>query len=241
MLMLAGVLSAQEVRQDTIVPKWLVNDYFFEDVPEKMPNTVCVGYIMDSEGNRIRFERFEKGVDLSDWSKRHSIPLQYVRNGKELLEKYQTADGSWFNFKTKPMPIRVGDRLPRFREKDMEGRIWTNKNMAGKVMVLNVWSTSCGPCLREMPIISKWRQECPDAQFFSATYETAEVARPVVEKRGFTFHHWVEAKDISQWAANGLPLTLLVDKQGIVRRVETGTSMRQRVELLETLKELCKE
>lgn len=36
--MLAGVLSAQEVRQDTIVPQWLVNGYFFEDVPERMPN-----------------------------------------------------------------------------------------------------------------------------------------------------------------------------------------------------------
>lgn len=37
------------------------------------------------------------------------------------------------------------------------------------------------------------------------------------------------------------PTTVLVDKKGIVRKVEIGTNERKRKELLECLKELVKE
>lgn len=241
LLLTAGTLSAQEARRDTIVPKYLIQGYFFNEKPEALPDSLNFGSIVDSEGNKVIFERFPAGRDLSDRAKAYAIPVEQVRNGKELLDKYATAEGHWFIALRTPYPIHVGDKFPKFKEKDIDGRTWTNGEVKGKAMVLNLWYTGCGPCIREMPLISAWQKECPDAVFFSSTYEKADLIRPVVERRKFTYHHLVEVKDFTKWVVNGYPLTILVDKKGIIRRIESGTSLVQRDELLETLKRLERE
>jgi thiol-disulfide isomerase/thioredoxin len=42
-------------------------------------------------------------------------------------------------------------RIPAFEVHDLDGRPKRSSDWAGKLVVLNFWSKTCGPCLEEMP------------------------------------------------------------------------------------------
>lgn len=45
-------------------------------------------------------------------------------------------------------------KMPSFTLKDMSGQEVSSSSLLGKVVVLNFWTKTCGPCLQEMPEIS---------------------------------------------------------------------------------------
>jgi len=60
----------------------------------------------------------------------------------------------------------------------------------------------------------------------------------ITDKHHFTWTHLVEAKDMISWiGAEGFPLTIVVDKKGIVRYAIHGTNETTRAELLKIIKE----
>jgi peroxiredoxin len=46
-------------------------------------------------------------------------------------------------------------KMPEFTLKDMTGRDVTSSSFLGKVLVLNFWTKTCGPCLQEMPEVAE--------------------------------------------------------------------------------------
>lgn len=44
--------------------------------------------------------------------------------------------------------------MPPFALKDMAGREVSSASLLGKVLVVNFWTKTCGPCLQEMPEIA---------------------------------------------------------------------------------------
>jgi thiol-disulfide isomerase/thioredoxin len=125
--------------------------------------------------------------------------------------------------------ISIGSKFPKFTAMDIEGQSWSNADVQGKVMVLNLWFTGCGPCRAEMPELSQWKDEMPDVMFFSATNEDAATARPVLEKVGFNWIPIVNDTQFREWIdSRGYPLTIVVDKTGVITHIEHGTSPLQR-------------
>jgi cytochrome c biogenesis protein CcmG/thiol:disulfide interchange protein DsbE len=59
---------------------------------------------------------------------------------------------------------RVGERdcLPDVNLVDTMGIAYTPKSLAGKVVVVNFWATWCGPCLKEIPDLSKVYEQHKD-------------------------------------------------------------------------------
>jgi thiol-disulfide isomerase/thioredoxin len=234
--------QAQGERIDTVIPKFLSNGYFFREMPELPEATSSVTRLKDEEGNHI--VAIGLNVDLPMSVIRQAIPREQVHNADqflnggnmmktmtELTQANVKADGTWYSPKE-------GEPFPHFSEIDMEGRIWTNDSVKGRVMVLNLWYSGCGPCRAEMPILSEWKEQLPDVMFFSATYHDAETAKRITDKHHFTWTHLVEAKDMMAWiGTEGFPLTIVVDKKGIVRHAVYGTNETKREELLAKIKE----
>ncbi len=234
--------QAQEARIDTIVPKFLINGYFFREMP-KLPDAMpSVTRLRDNEGNSVVAIGLD--VDLPKSVIRQSIPREQVHNAdqfqngvnmmrtmQELTQANVKADGTFYSPK-------AGEHFPQFSEKDMDGRTWTNDSVLGHVMVLNLWYSGCGPCRAEMPILSEWKEQLPNVMFFSATYHDAETAKRITDKHHFTWTHLIEAKDMMAWiGTEGFPLTIVVDKKGIVRHAVHGTNEMKREELLAIIKE----
>ena len=245
-LALAAIVSlgttAQEARIDTIVPKYLINGYFFRKMPKLPDAEKTFSPLKDKEGNSV--VAIGLNVDLPKSVIRQAIPREQVHNAdqflngvnmmrtmQELTQAKVKADGTFYSPK-------AGEPFPQFSEKDIDGRTWTNDSIRGHVMVLNLWYSGCGPCRAEMPELSTWKEQLPDVMFFSATYHDAELAKRITDKHHFTWTHLVEAKDMMSWiGTEGFPFTVVVDKQGIVRYAVHGTSEDKRDELLAKIKE----
>lgn len=176
---------------------------------------------------------------LSSDALNDTVPMADVKEGAELLRRFGEAVDRSDAAKT-AKELRVGDMFPAFTATDIEGRTWTEKEVEGKVMVLNLWYTGCGPCRAEMPELSKWKDELPEVMFFSATYETPEVARQVLDKGTFNWTHLVGDKQFTEYIGHrGYPLTIVVGKDGRIADFEYGTSAEKRERLKSSLIDAC--
>ena len=242
LMLLPLAASAQEERIDTVIPKFLSNGYFFREMPQLPDGEKTMSRLKDKEGNSVIV--INVNATLPKSVIRKAIPREQVHNADQFLNGLNMmatvtsltqvgvkADGTWYSPKE-------GEPFPQFSEMDMDGRTWTNDSVRGRVMVINLWYSGCGPCRAEMPILSEWKEQLPGVMFFSATYHDAETAKRITDKHHFTWTHLVEAKDMMAWIGyEGFPLTIVVDKKGIVRHAVHGTNETKREELLSKIKE----
>jgi thiol-disulfide isomerase/thioredoxin len=110
----------------------------------------------------------------------------------------------------------------------------------GKVVLINVWATWCGPCRREQPGLERlWRRlrAGGDVQFIGINHlDNAAKARQWIDDFGVTYPSLADPQGT---VAEGfdvpfLPATILVDRTGQLRYRLVG---EQRPEFLEGLLE----
>jgi thiol-disulfide isomerase/thioredoxin len=46
-----------------------------------------------------------------------------------------------------------GTPVPAFELTDLDGKIMRPEDFKGKVVLINFWGTTCGPCLTEIPLL----------------------------------------------------------------------------------------
>lgn len=225
----------------------ILNGYFFNELPAAVKNNVLPQdinmFFIETPDATKAVCMYSPSIVLTEESLQYAVPVEDVKEGKELLRRYneqkERAQGLGFTIAaTKPL-IKVGDKFPDFSATDIAGKTWTNADVDGKVMVLNLWFTGCGPCRGEMPELSEWKVEMPDVMFFSSTYEAPEIARQVLDKINF---NWIPLVNDTQFkefmGSKGYPLTIIVDKSGIIAAFEYGTSPEQRASLKNKISEL---
>lgn len=115
----------------------------------------------------------------------------------------------------------VGKPLPAFSFPDLQGQRVSTHSLRGKPVVVNLWFTACGPCIAEMPVLNRIRQEkaATEVVFLAVTFDKQEKVQAFLRKRPFTFRHIAGAKQYTDQFTTGYPTTLFVDRQGIVRSV----------------------
>ena len=240
--MLSGVAASAEKPKRIII----FNGYFFNELPaavkgNSMPRDIKMFFI-ETPNETKALGMYAPSIELSEESLQYTIPAENVTEGAELLRRYkEKKDEEAVSFTmaaTKPM-IKVGDSFPDFSATDINGKTWTKADAKGKVMVLNLWFTGCGPCRREMPELSAWKDKMPDVMFFSSTYEAPEIARQVLDRVDFNWIPLVNDTQFKEWiGGNGYPLTIVVDKSGRIAAFEYGTSPEQRASLKNKISEL---
>ena len=98
-------------------------------------------------------------------------------------------------------------------------------DFTGKVIVINVWATWCGPCRREVPDYEKVRKEFTgrEVEFIALTTEDPIAARAKVQKFARDFHFgfrigWAdrETARLLMNGRNAVPQTLVLGTDGHV-------------------------
>jgi len=116
-------------------------------------------------------------------------------------------------------------RLVPFSLPDLQGRTWTPADLLGKTTLVNVWATWCAPCRAELPFVQKLHERLAareDVIVLSISIdEKPRLAREFAQKHGFTFPvllapEFVETHFLS--TGLGIPVSWLVDPDGVVRR-----------------------
>jgi len=96
----------------------------------------------------------------------------------------------------------------------------------GKPLVVNVWSSTCAPCVKEMPAMEQVHQAEGDAVAFLGVnpQDRAETAQRFAGKTGVTYDLALDpAGDLTaHMGVAFLPTTFLVGPDGTVRHVERG-------------------
>ena len=104
---------------------------------------------------------------------------------------------------------------------DGTGAAKDNDVFKGKVTLLNLWATWCAPCRKEMPELAKLQKELGGADFQVVElsedlkgYEASETFLKMVGAENLTLFADDKAAALDSLAAPGLPVTLLLNRDG---------------------------
>ncbi len=63
------------------------------------------------------------------------------------------------------LDLKIGDKAPDFQLPDLDGNLIGLSNFKGKYILLDFWSSNCGPCILELPNLLRNYQEYKDRGF----------------------------------------------------------------------------
>lgn len=119
--------------------------------------------------------------------------------------------------------LEVGKPVPEFDIKLADGRHVTPASTAGRVTIINFWATWCSPCRKEMPELEafyrKYRERGVDVIAVSLDKADEQVeARKVMQ--GFSFPlAFVDDAEVRGFGRLWrVPVTFVIDRQGVLRR-----------------------
>jgi thiol-disulfide isomerase/thioredoxin len=111
--------------------------------------------------------------------------------------------------------------VPAIEFRDGDGRQRRLADFQGKVVVLNIWATWCGPCRHEMPTLDRLQARLGGPDFEVVALSIDRAGPKVVAK----FYAEVGVQHLSMYIDSsgkaardlgtlGLPTTLLIDREG---------------------------
>ena len=124
---------------------------------------------------------------------------------------------------------QVGSRLPEFSVKDLRGHEISSNVLHGKIVLIDFWATWCQPCKKEMPGYQKLvdRYGLRGFTVIGFKFDTmADSEDPLqfARKIGVRYPLAVAPDELKQrfGGIEGLPTTMLYDRQGILRKKVVG-------------------
>lgn len=121
-----------------------------------------------------------------------------------------------------------GFRAPDFTATDViTGETISLGDLKGQVVMVNFWATWCGPCRVEMPAMEAYHKEVGGKVRMVAigadAREKPELLAAFAEELGLTFHiAFDDGKAALDYNSFGLPTSIFIDQNGIVRGRHTG-------------------
>ncbi len=145
---------------------------------------------------------------------------------------------AWVN-RDRLQPVTAGTPAPEFAIPDLDGEVVRLSDHLGKVVMVSIWATWCGPCRYEMPSMERLYKELAadgfeilavsidaDPGTFDLFGRPGSDIQAFADTLGLTFpllHN--PSGDIQQlYQTTGVPETFLVGRDGIIyKKVAGGT------------------
>ena len=133
------------------------------------------------------------------------------------------------NLSVKKDPL-IGKKAPRFESVLLDGSKFKLENHKGKVVVLDFWATWCGPCVRALPVLMNKMSEFEKDEVILIAVnqgESRKVISQFLKKKKLQKLNVVMDRQQnigSDYKVQGIPKTVVIDQEGIIRHVEVGFS-----------------
>lgn len=118
----------------------------------------------------------------------------------------------------------IGSRLPDFAVNDLRGHNVSSANLRGKIVLVDFWATWCQPCKKEMPGYQKLLDRYGKDGFVVVGFKFDTMVDDInplmfARKIGVQYPLAVATDGIRAkfGGIEGLPTTMIYDRQGILR------------------------
>jgi cytochrome c-type biogenesis protein len=126
------------------------------------------------------------------------------------------------------------DGAVNFTITDLDGKTVEFSQYRGKTVLLNIWATWCGPCLKEIPDLKEIHRDYKDKGVVVLGVlldsESPEAAKPIViDQLKIDYPTWYGNDDFAkQFGIQAFPTTVIIDKNGKVVSQNLGLQNKER-------------
>lgn len=126
------------------------------------------------------------------------------------------------------LAVKINTPAPDFSLNDLQGRQVSLSAYRGKVVLLNFWSTTCPPCVAEIPSLVSLHRELQGQGLVVlgiALDPTEKPVRELVNRLKVDYPNLMDSnKDVyfDTYGLFGQPVSVIVDRSGVVREKIIG-------------------
>ena len=119
-----------------------------------------------------------------------------------------------------PKQLNIGEPLPVVTAMTLEGEEQALDHFKGKVVLVDVWATWCGPCIAGLPKLREVAEKFAGTDFEVLSVSADDKAETVIdflEDEDLPWHHWHigAGGDVhKEWNIRGYPTYMLIDREG---------------------------
>jgi thiol-disulfide isomerase/thioredoxin len=125
--------------------------------------------------------------------------------------------------------LAVGKAVPDIEGTDLDGKKVKLSSYKGKVVLVDIWATWCGPCVRMIPHEREMVKKLKDKPFTLLSVScdrTQEVLTKFFEKEAMPWDHWYDGpagKVAKAFRVRAFPTLYLIDHTGTIRHKWVGS------------------
>ncbi|HEV7299944.1 MAG TPA: TlpA disulfide reductase family protein [Tepidisphaeraceae bacterium] len=140
----------------------------------------------------------------------------------------------------------VGKPAPDFTLPTLDGGTVKMSELKGNVVVLDFWATWCGPCIISLPQLNAYADESNGKAVKVIALNVGEpkqqVAKVVEDKKwnAFTVALDTNSTVAESFGVNAFPTQMIVDKEGVVRKVLIGAGQENHHALEQAVTEMLR-
>lgn len=161
------------------------------------------------------------------------IVLEGDVNDSSFMAKVEKMRAKGFTVRlNEPDPIEVkftNNQLPAFELIDLNGQKITSEDLLGKKVHINIWSTSCKPCIEEFPELNelKMSYEKDGYVFIGIAPDSEKKIKKLLAKRPLNYRIIPNAQGyLDELGIDAFPVNFFVDESGVIRQVIHGASYK---------------
>lgn len=126
--------------------------------------------------------------------------------------------------------LNVGDQFPGFELPSMDGKTVTSSSLKGSYILIDLWASWCGPCIKAMPTIKKLSEKYAEKDFQAISIsldQREEIWKRTNERVNITWLNTLDSNGLEgglsvELGVTFLPFYYLVDKEGKILAINTS-------------------
>ena len=176
-------------------------------------------------------------VSLGKKEYREAVLRLYERLSNE--QKTSRAGMETLNYLNPVKTVSSGSPVPSYEYFDKNGKSVRVSDFAGKWVLVDFWSSDCGPCIKSVPELGAVSNEFKEKlAVVSISLDSENPWKEASREHGIFWNDWNDPKGTSgsvrAFGTNGIPTFVIVSPEGIIVDIITGYSeglLRNKVQI----------